>query len=109
MNAKQFAGQTAIAALVLILGWAPSASAQKVGTTAMQFLKVAPTARAMGMGSAYSSLANGAQAAYWNPAGLTQTEKYDLAMDRVEWLLDTAHNGLSYAQNVGGLGYFGVF
>ncbi len=47
--------------IIVILGviglLAPSASAQKVGSTAMQFLHVMPVARATAMGDAYSVLA----------------------------------------------------
>ncbi|MCX7834956.1 MAG: PorV/PorQ family protein [bacterium] len=42
----------------------------KVGTSTFQFLKVSPSARAMGMGEAFIGLANDASAAYYNPAAL---------------------------------------
>lgn len=85
-----------------------AASSQKVGTTAMQFLKVAPTARGMGMGSAYAALAGGASAQFWNPAGLTQVAGHEVTIDRVEWLLDTAHNAIAYGGSFGNFGYLGV-
>ncbi|MBU4443884.1 UPF0164 family protein, partial [bacterium] len=44
----------------------------KVGTTAAQFLKIPIGTRAMGMGSAFVSVANDATALYWNPAGIAE-------------------------------------
>jgi hypothetical protein len=35
------------------------------------YLRVGAGARALGMGSAFTGVANDATAAYWNPAGLT--------------------------------------
>lgn len=40
------------------------------GTTAAQFLKIGPSARASGMADAFSGVADDAYAAYYNPAGL---------------------------------------
>lgn len=97
-----------IAGMLLLLAVPQVTSGQKVGTTAMQFLKVPPTARAVGMGAAYSALAGGASAQFWNPAGLTQVGGHEISVDRVEWLLDTSHNAIAYAGAFGKLGYFGV-
>jgi hypothetical protein len=44
----------------------------KVGTAGAKFLDIGISARAMGMGEAYSAIANDASAIYYNPAGLTQ-------------------------------------
>ena len=43
---------------------------EKVGTYSAQFLKIGVSARAAGMGSAYTAVANDATAIYWNPAGM---------------------------------------
>jgi len=43
------------------------------------FLSVGAGARALGMGSAYSAIANDVTAAYWNPAGLVDVENIDIA------------------------------
>jgi len=44
----------------------------KVGTAGAKFLDIGISARAMGMGEAYSAIANDVSAVYYNPAGLTQ-------------------------------------
>lgn len=94
-------------ALALIFAATP-ATAQKVGTTSLQFLKVEPTARATSLGASYAALSEGADAIFWNPAGMTGIGSHALVLDRVEWLMDTAHNALAYGGNFGGLGYFGL-
>jgi len=45
---------------------------QRVGTSAMAFLKIPVGARAEAMGGAYAAVANDAFAMYWNPAGIAQ-------------------------------------
>ena len=85
-----------------------SVQAQKVGTSSMQFLNVAPDARAMGVGTAYSARAEGAHALYWNPAGLARTSGHSLAIDRVDWFMDAAHYGAAYGVALGSFGHLGV-
>lgn len=98
-----------VAALVMLCALLlHSAHGQKVGTSSMQFLSVAPDARAMGVGTAYGALASGAHALYWNPAGLTHTSGHDFALDRVDWFLDAAHYGVAYGVSLGSVGHMGV-
>ncbi len=53
---------------------------QQVGTTAAQFLKLAPNARAAGMGHAFTGLADDVNAMYWNPGGLGFLNRYELGI-----------------------------
>ena len=43
----------------------------KTGTTAAKFLSLGVGSKAVGMGGAFTSVANDATAMYWNPAGLS--------------------------------------
>ncbi len=56
----------------------PSFGDSRTGTTGMQFLKIAPDARSMGMAGSYISTVNDLSAMYWNPAALSRidTAKY---------------------------------
>ncbi|MBZ0265303.1 PorV/PorQ family protein [bacterium] len=45
---------------------------QRVGTSAMAFLKIPVGARGEALGGAYVALANDPMAVYWNPAGIAQ-------------------------------------
>lgn len=75
---KVLAGIMALLISVMLL---PSAQAQslfpnfgdqRVGTSAMTFLKIPVGSRAEGLGGAYVALANDAFAAFWNPGGIAQ-------------------------------------
>lgn len=46
------------------------------GTTGFQFLKLGVGARPVAMGSAYTAVADDANALFWNPAGLGMTESF---------------------------------
>ena len=66
----------------------------KVGTYALQFLKIPVSARATGMGSAFTAIANDASATYWNPAGLVDMTRTQVSLNHTWWPADI---GLSYA------------
>ncbi len=76
---------------------------KKVGVTSFQFLKVMPGARSTAMGNAYSSIAYGADAMFWNPGALVNTDRFSLSASHVNWFMDTGHNGIaaSYSLNSG--------
>lgn len=61
---------------------------EKVGTYSAQFLKVGVSARATGMGSAFTAVADDASALYWNPAGLVELERTEVTMNSVSWPAD---------------------
>ena len=74
----------------------------------MQFLKVLPSARAAAVGEAYSAWASGAEAIFWNPAGLALLENQEISLTYTDWLFDSQQGALSYAIAVRNLGAFGV-
>lgn len=104
MNLRRF--HSALASLTIL--FAVSAYAQKVGTTSMQFLHVMPSARATAMGDAYSTLAAGADAVFWNPSGVALVEGHDFSSTYINWIFDTQQGALSYATSFGGFGAVGV-
>lgn len=61
------------------------------------FLKVGVGARALGMGAAYTALADDAGAIYWNPAGLSRLEKRELAVSHADLAESTRLDFLAYA------------
>lgn len=92
----------------LLLACALPLYAQKVGTTSLQFLKVMPTARATAMGDAYVSLVSGADASFWNPAGLAGMEHHELTTTLVSWLFDSKQIALAYGLPMGDWGTLGL-
>lgn len=96
-----------LCALAAFAVFAVPAHAQKVGTTSFQFLKVMPGARATAMGEAYSSLAEGAEALFWNPAGIAATTGHSVTATHIPYLVDTRLSSLGYAFDAG-FGQVGV-
>ncbi len=97
-----------MALAVLAAAWVGTASAQKVGSTSMQFLKVLPSARAAALGEAYSAWASGAEAVFWNPAGLALTDHHQVSLTYTDWLFDARQGALSFATPIGALGSVGL-
>jgi len=93
--------------MVLLTLFIGQLEAQKVGTSSMQFLKVMPTARATAMGDAFVSLASGADAVFWNPAGLTEMENHEMTTTLIMWLFDTKQIALAYGLPMGNWGNIG--
>ncbi len=62
------------------------------------FLKIGVGARAIGMGGAYTAIANDVNAIAWNPAGLSNIPKRELGAMHAELAADTHYDFLGYAQ-----------
>jgi len=61
----------ALACLLIAVAPTDVAAQAKVGTTGAQFLELGVSARSMGMGGAFTAVADDISAVYYNPAGLT--------------------------------------
>lgn len=81
-----------IALLVfLVMALPQAADAQlfaKVGTFGAQFLQIGTSARATGMGSAFTAIADDASSVFWNPAGLVEVRGSEFLASQVEWPAD---------------------
>jgi hypothetical protein len=95
-------------AAIMLAACVVQLQAQKVGTTSLQFLKVMPTARATAMGDAFVSLANGADATFWNPAGLSSVENMEFTSTFTTWLFDTRQIAIASAFSMGDWGTVGL-
>lgn len=100
--------KTYLLPVVLVVLCAHTASAQKVGSTSMQFLKVLPSARAAAVGEAYTVWASGAEALFWNPAGLARVDRQEASLTYIDWLFDARQGGLGYALSLGRWGAVGL-
>jgi hypothetical protein len=74
----------------------------------MEFLKIGVGARAMAMAGAYVGFASGAEAGYWNPAGLTQIERIEFSATHLQWSTDVMYEFLTYGQKLPGIGSVGA-
>jgi hypothetical protein len=87
--------------LALILLASPAAAGD---LPTAQFLRIGAGARALGMGEAYGPVAEGAQAVYWNPAGLASLKSADLSYSHSEMMRFFHHDFLAFALPVRALG-----
>jgi hypothetical protein len=70
----------------------------KVGTTGVQFLKIGPSARAVGMAEAFIPVADDAAAVFYNPGGLVQLIRGDAMISLVTLPADIKYGFIGAAQ-----------
>jgi hypothetical protein len=94
-----------------IIGLAFSSNLYAVGGKGGQagaFLRLGVGNRAMGMGGAFTALANDVSAAYWNSAGLGQLENIEFALMYSYLAFDRKHNYLAASYPVSRRGSISV-
>jgi hypothetical protein len=84
---------------VLLPATANAEQFAKVGTFGAQFLEIGTSARATGMGSAFTAVADGATSVFWNPAGLVEVRGNEFHISQVEWPADTNLSSVVLAFN----------
>jgi len=80
----------------------------KTGTVAATFLEIPVGASAVGMGSAFVSLANDATALYWNPAGSAWLAQSEVLAMHTNWIADTRFDYASLVLPLEDFGTLGV-
>lgn len=108
MNALPLKKRSLIFLLTASLFVATASYGQKVGSSSMQFLKVMPCARATALGEAYAVWATGAEAMFWNPAGLARLDNMELSTTYINWLFDAQQGALAFALMIRGIGVVGL-
>ena len=98
----------------LVLGFVLTQTIQaqdKRGQTTMKFLSAPLGARATGMGDALTSVENGSQSIFYNPAAMAfQTSLFDVSFGNVSWIadIDYSYAAASFAPRNGLYGVLGV-
>ncbi|OGU58381.1 MAG: hypothetical protein A2X64_03505 [Ignavibacteria bacterium GWF2_33_9] len=67
-------------------------AAAKVGTAGAQFLRIPFGARGVGMGGAYSAVANDLSSVYWNPAGIADVKSIGAEFNYTQWFATYTHS-----------------
>jgi hypothetical protein len=80
----------------------------KTGTTAASFLEISVGATALGMGGAFVSVANDANALYWNPGGIADLEMYEAVINHTDWIGGTKLDYAGLVLPFGNLGTLGL-
>ena len=93
--------------LALLLGVVVDAEAQrKAGRNGAAFLEIGTGAREAALGSAASSLANGANQIFWNPGGtaLADDQRLSAAFSYNSWIADITGSAAAVGYNFEGIG-----
>ena len=80
---------------------------QKVGTSAAAFLRIPAGARAIGMGSAFTAVADDGSAMFWNPGNIASQTKSTLFVHHSPWLTGLDHTYFGYSFPLSNLGVVG--
>lgn len=91
------------------LFFAANAQTTKTGTTSAQVLKLNVGPRAIGMGGAFTSVANDITSLYWNPSGSANIESNEAFFNHTSLYLDLKYDYAAIASNVAGFGTVGAF
>ena len=85
---------------ILYLFWTMTLPAMAVGQagTDIAVLKAGVGARPLGMGGAFTAVADNADAPYWNPAGLAKITSNEITTMQTKLSTDADHYYISYAQ-----------
>ena len=97
--------------IILSVMIAPAFSAfsrNDAGTSAAQFLKLEPGARAAAMGGAFTGISDDSTAVYWNPAGLNQLAGGSVALMHAAWFEEISYDWFSFAEPISNAGVIGV-
>ena len=60
--------------------------------TIFSALAVGQSARAIGMGGAYTTVGNDINAIWWNPAGIAHMDRMEVAFSHTQWLVNSTFN-----------------
>jgi opacity protein-like surface antigen len=81
----------------------------KTGTTAAPFLKIGVGSRAIGMGGAFTAIANDITALYWNPGGLSTIAGNEAMFNHVRWFADVNVDFAAASFRLGDFGTLAAF
>ena len=81
---------------------------KKTAQTSMKFLSVPVGARGAALGEAFITVANNAEAMFWNPAGVVNVKTMDFYIGYNKWIADIKHQSAGFVYNANDFGFFGI-
>lgn len=97
-----------VAGLLLPVAMSAQNSNSKTGTAAATFLEIPVGARAIGMGSAFVSIASDITALSWNAAGAARMDLNETAVSHMLWIAGTQFDFAGLALPLGSVGTLAV-
>jgi hypothetical protein len=94
---------------VLFISFDSTAQTTKTGTTSAQMLKFNVGPRAIGMGGAFTAIADDITAIYWNPGGTANINSSEAFFNHTSLYADIQHDFAAFATNLSGIGTIGAF
>ena len=85
-----------------------SQAVSKTGTSAGQFLKIGVGSRAIGLGGAFTAIADDASSLYWNPSGIANNKTLSIFVDHYDWILDIEMDYVGFIIPLGNAGNLGI-
>src|SRR5690349_12042056 len=108
MNARRCVG-IALALLTLAASAAWAGSPERLGTSGAPELRLPVGARSIALAGADIGSIGGAEALFYNPAGMVETDsKTEVMFSNTQYIADMKINYFAITQNVGGYGSLGV-
>ena len=80
----------------------------KVATCAANWLKLDTGTRAIGMGGAYTAVANGISGVPYNPASIAFTDDQEAFLSQTQYVADITYSVLGYSRNLSGSDFIGL-
>ncbi len=82
---------------------------KKLAQTGIQILKIDMSPRAAAMGGAYMMVGEGADALFYNPAGITRSQsRYTVFVSQIPWIADISYNAAALSVDLGNIGTVGA-
>ena len=81
---------------------------KRVGKSGFGFLKISPSARAAGMGDAFTAIADDVTTIFYNPAGLTNLDKFVFNFNHTDWIVNSSIISGAIAKPFGRNGAIGL-
>jgi opacity protein-like surface antigen len=95
--------------VVCVFASVPLAQTLKTGTTSAQILKINVGPRAIGMGGAFTSIADDITSVYWNPSGTANVQSNEVYFNHSNLYMDISNDFAAISTNVSGFGSIGAF